>query len=197
MQVALLDYTRDAEEAIATAAAVCYGTDTTPDANARRIQKLLQSGHLSPLRFAYASFRVMGVSRVESHQHVRVAHAGVLQRSQRYTQATRQVVTPPSFASASAECQELVRVANAAAFTAYDRLLSESVPKEDARYVLPQGSVTEFVMTGNFHMWHNWLHNRANQQAQWEIRQVAQLIHAHLSSIAPNVFPSHYPAPVC
>ena len=189
MQVELLDHTRCPEDVIANAAATCYGTDRSPGANKKRIEHLMRVGHHSPLRFAYATFRISGVSRVESHQHVRVAHAGVLQRSQRYTQATKSIVRPPSFSKASNASKDAITIAENAAIEAYELLLKDGVPMEDARYILPQASTTEFVMTGNFQMWNDWIKNRNNPQAQWEIREVAMRIHAMLSGIAPNIFP--------
>ena len=80
MHVELLDYTRDPEDAISRAASLCYDADTTPEANKKRILHLMRVGHLSPLRFAYATFHISEVSRVETHQHVRVAHGGILQQ---------------------------------------------------------------------------------------------------------------------
>ena len=192
MHVELFDYTRDPETAIANAAAVCYGSLVTPEANRMRIMKLMQMGHLSPLRFAYASFRIHGVSRVESHQHVRVAHAGILQESRRYVAGGVDMVYPRSFAAISDHVLTVLDTALKAVDKAYTTLLEAGVPAEDARYIVPQGTSTTFVMTGNFQMWHGWLKARDSKHAQWEIREVASRIHGLLHDLAPNIFPLGY-----
>ena len=188
MQVTLIDHTDDPEDAIASAAAICYGTATSPERNAARIKKLLILGHSSPLRFAYATFHIAGISRVESHQHVRVAHAGILQQSQRYQEVTAQIIRPPMFRHMSKETADAVDVAEALAKRAYQLLLQDGIPKEDARYILPEGTGTELIMTGNFQMWVDWLKNRTCPHAQWEIRAVAFEIKRLLCGIAPTIF---------
>ena len=55
MIVELLDHTADPETTIARAAAVCYDSDTSPDACQRRVRHLMKMRHLSTLRLAYAT----------------------------------------------------------------------------------------------------------------------------------------------
>jgi len=88
MKVTLLDHTADPEHRIGLSAAACYDSKTEREACIKRAAHCRDSGHLSVLRFAYATFGVEGISRVCSHQLVRVAHAGILQRSQRYVRET-------------------------------------------------------------------------------------------------------------
>lgn len=57
-----------------------------------------------------------------------------------------------------------------------------------ARYFLPQGSTTRMYVTGNFQAWADFLKNRLDKAAQWEIREVAQEIQRRLARVAPNVF---------
>ena len=82
MRVTLLPAgtTMDGLRHIGEMASICYDSDTSPEACVRRALKCKDSGHLATLRFAYATFNVSGISRVCSHQLVRMAHAGILQR---------------------------------------------------------------------------------------------------------------------
>ena len=89
MKVTLIDHTADPVAKIGAMAGICYDSDTSRDASVRRAAKCRDSGHLATLRFAYATFNVSGISRVCSHQIVRMAHAGILQRSQRYTLSSK------------------------------------------------------------------------------------------------------------
>lgn len=80
MKVELVFITPDPEAHIGAQAAECYDSKTDRDSCLRRAGHCLNSGHLATLRFAYATFHIAGISRACSHQMVRVAHAGILQR---------------------------------------------------------------------------------------------------------------------
>jgi thymidylate synthase (FAD) len=186
MIVELLDHTPDAEATIARAAAVCYDSDTSPDALQRRVKHLMRMRHLSTLRFAYATFRIAGISRVTSHQLVRHPHLSFLQRSQRYVaEGASRCVMPPNWPVVLAgEFWGLHRRSKAL----YAKAIQLGVPKGDARYCLPEGTETEIIVSGNFQAWHDFLLRRTDKAAQWEIRGVAESIRLSLASIAPIVF---------
>lgn len=65
-----------------------------------------------------------------------------------------------------------------------DKLLK----KEDARYILPQGCTTEMNLCLNFQGWRDFLCNRNDKHAQWEVRAVAAEIDRQLGEIAPGLF---------
>lgn len=178
------------EEHIGGMAAICYDSDTSPEACVRRARKCKDSGHLATLRFAYATFNVEGISRVCSHQLVRMAHAGILQRSQRYVKETKvEFIDPPALV----DCPEWFRHewgrVQAAAESLYLHAVDNKLlKKEDARYILPQGCSTSVNLCLNFQAWQDFLKNRAHPAAQWEIREVALEIERALSILAPGIF---------
>lgn len=190
MKVTLLDHTDNPVGKIGHMAAICYDADTSPEANIRRAIKCKDSGHLATMRFAYASFNVNGISRVCSHQLVRMAHAGILQRSQRYVKESRvEFIDPPALL----DCPEWYRHAWAKVQADAESLYLAGVErkllkKEDARYILPQGCSTEVNLCLNFQGWQDFLKNRAEKHAQWEIRDVAEEIQRQLAGIAPGIF---------
>jgi thymidylate synthase (FAD) len=60
---------------------------------------------------------------------------------------------------------------------------------EDARYVLPNATKTEVVVTFNLRMWRHVFKDRAlNKHAQWEIRTLFVSIYEHLKWRLPSVF---------
>jgi thymidylate synthase (FAD) len=190
LKVTLTDHTYDPENAIGEAASICYGSDTSRDANIRRARGCKDKGHLATLRFAYATFNISGISRVCSHQLVRMAHAGVLQKSQRYCrEANVTYVFPPAYSSLPQSMKEewqdiLVRAANL-----YDGLVvSKSMHQQDARFILPQACTTELNICLNFQGYKDLLKNRCTKAAQWEVREMAQEIKKQLAVIAPNIF---------
>ena len=184
MQITMTDVTENAEVKVAEYAAICYDADTSPDRNEKRVKSLMKQRHLATLRFASATFLVEGISRVCSHQIVRHPHLSFLQRSQRYCKDEDMgFVVPNSLKGVQAYEDALWNVRDI-----YLSLIKSGVRKEDARFVMPQASVTEMYITGNFQAWFDFLVRRLDPHAQWEIRLVASMIYGYLRNVAPNVF---------
>jgi thymidylate synthase (FAD) len=189
MQVTMTDHTTDPVNRIGYQAAICYDADTSVEKNIKRAMHCRDKGHLTVLRFAYASFNIQGISRIASHQIVRVAHAGILQESQRYVEQTKiEWVNPPSLLETPAHFQEAWRNYQKVGAEIYKNGLAYGMKKEDARYILPQSCTTQLNMTGNFQMWRDLLNNRTKVAAQWEVRGVADEIQRLLHGIAPEIF---------
>ena len=70
----------------------------------------------------------------------------------------------------------------------YQELLALGVKREDARFVLPEGTQTELIVTGNLQAWLDFVKLRADKHAQWEIRRVAKIINNHLASECNGLF---------
>ena len=192
MRVELIpgSYTLDPEAHIGEQAAECYDSKTDRESCLRRAAHCVDSGHLATLRFAYAGFHISGISRVCSHQIVRVAHAGILQRSQRYVKETAvEYVIPPAIRALPFALQVRWLAANDEAEAIYLGAIEAGMKKEDARYILPQGCTTSLRITGNFQMWRDLLGNRRTKHAQWEVRDVADEVYRQLSTLAPRIFP--------
>jgi thymidylate synthase (FAD) len=183
MNVQLLQVTPNALEFIGHCAAICYGSNTETKACVKRAIACRDKGHLATLRFAHATFHVSEISRICSHQFVRSKHLDFLQRSQRYC-----AETTPKFISPGTINDTQISGAYQSAYAAYERLLSAGVKKEDARFVLPEGTATKLIVTGNFQAWLDFIKLRADVHAQWEIRSVAKAINNLLSVEAPGLF---------
>jgi thymidylate synthase (FAD) len=190
VEVELLTITPDAERLIEAAGRTCYDTGERAgaDSAAKFIRMLIRRGHLSVLEHASATFRIRGVSRALTHQLVRHRLASYSQRSQRYVgEAGFPYVTPPAVAADDAARRafdEAIEHARAA----YERLIEMGVPREDARFVLPNATATEIVMTANFREWRHVFALRGHPTAQWEIRRLAIAILKILKEEAPATF---------
>jgi len=132
------------------------------------------------------TFAVEKISRACSHQLVRHRVASFSQQSQRYITVKRlseRVVTPPTVDD-SETFHELVEKAS----EAYQGLVESGVPREDARFVLPNATETSLLMTMDgaalFHFYGLRLCNRA----QWEIRRLADAMLAQCRAAEPEVF---------
>lgn len=185
MKVTLVQHTPNPEEHIGLLAGICYGKtgEQSPEQCIKRATHCVTKGHLSTLRFAHATFLVEDISRICSHQFVRSKHLDFLQRSQRYCNENEtNMVMPKSISNLKTENH----IANA--YELYKNLIAEGVKKEDARFILPQGTTTELLVVGNFQAWYDFIKLRSGKEVQWEIRAVAHEINRQLHSIAPNIF---------
>lgn len=185
MNITLIDHTQNPEELIGRFSAICYDSDTSRDACIKRTKHCVSKGHLATLRFAYATFKVEGISRACSHQLVRSKHLDYLQESQRYIKQTKPDFVVPNV---YLEDQFIIDTHYKLSIEIYNKLLENGVRKEDARFVLPSGVTTSLIVTGNFQAWLDFIRLRSGPEAQWEIRKVALEIKKQLMEIAPNVF---------
>ena len=185
MKVTLVQNTPNPEEHIGLLAGICYGKtgEQSPEQCIKRAYHCVTKGHLSTLRFAHATFLVEDISRICSHQFVRSKHLDFLQRSQRYcNEEETNMVMPKSISNLKTENH----IANA--YELYKNLIADGVKKEDARFILPQGTTTELLVVGNFQAWYDFIKLRSGKEVQWEIRAVAHEINRQLHGIAPNIF---------
>ncbi len=117
-------------------------------------------------------FEIEDCSRVTTHQLVRHRAASYDQESQRFSAATREgVVTPPHIMS-NETASKVYEEALKQIYAAYEKLVAAGVPKEDARYVLPNGIKTKIVMTLSARSLMHIVWQRTALQAQWEIREL-------------------------
>lgn len=191
MQVQIFDYTPDAEYKIGYAAAECYDAKVDRESCLRRAKKCKDDGHLATLRFAYATFKISGISRVCSHQLVRHAHLSYLQRSQRYVvEKNLNFVEPVVLDSIDPSFKEVWNNIQKLSEKLYlDLIETKQMKKEDARFILPQGCDTSIYVTGNLQAWLDFVRLRSDKHAQYEIRQVALEVQRLLEHhVAPSIF---------
>lgn len=117
-------------------------------------------------------FEIEDCSRVTTHQLVRHRAASYDQESQRFSSASREgFVSPPTIASNKAAVK-VYDDALKVTYEAFEKMTALGVPKEDARYVLPNAIKTKLVMTVNARSLMHIVWQRTALQAQWEIREV-------------------------
>ena len=210
VEVRLLDHTNDPLRSLYIAYRTAYSSLTPMQIAARIederitreqmldfIQKRLQTGHASPLEQAWFEFGISGVSRAFSHQFVR-HRMGISfeQQSQRYVTfkggefpyTVPESVKRAGFADDYAA--EFDRVAEL-----YDRMVQAGVPAEDARFVLPNATNTNFKVTVNFLEFLHIADLRLCTCAQWEFRKVVAVMRAELMRKFPEL--AQYVQPKC
>ena len=195
MKVVLLNYTKNPDRICAAAAQSCYSEkgaselfeSTTDDKAKKKIKKVVAMGHLSVVEHAYFTFSVEGVSRSLTHQLVRHRVASYSQQSQRYVSMDKaQFVTPPTILD-DPEAKRLFESSMENAWAVY-KALAKKIPKEDARYVLPNACHTNIMITMNAReLWH-FFRLRCCRRAQWEIRLMAWRMLEEVKKVAPILF---------
>lgn len=180
MKVTLISHTPDPQWLIETCARISYESKNDPfdpKVNSEFIRKLIRKGHMLPFEHASATFLFEGISRTCSHQIVRHRIASISQKSGRYVKFDPNkcsFVWPSSVKNGGPKAVMAANMAMSAAHDCYNTLIDAGVPKEDARFFLPQAEETSLYMTANFREWRHFLELRLDGHAQWEIRALAR-----------------------
>jgi len=215
MQATLLFPSREIVERyyvplVYTACRTCY-SELEPDEIFRRavageidparqrelISGVIESGHGSTIEHIVFTFGISGVSRTLSHQLVR-HRAGVAfdQQSQRYVKFRGpSTMLPATIAEAEPALRARYEAQVAGALDLYGDLLAAGIPGEDARFVFPNATRTNLVMTANLRALIHMAGLRLCTMAQWEIRRLFQLIRHEVFAVSP--FLGSFLAPKC
>lgn len=188
MKVELISYTKDALDVADRAASVCVGKE--PDG--KSVYHAMRSGHDSVLEHVSFTFSISGISRSCSHQLVRHRLASYSQQSQRYVKEDRfEYVIPETI---NGYTHEQYVWAMKVIQKVYDDLIDHGVPKEDARYVLPNACTTSLIMTMNARELRHFFNLRCCNRAQWEIRELAERMLELCEDAAPELFADSGPS---
>ena len=197
MNVKLLRFTEDSELLCGTAASttIKIGKPSEifekmdPETAMKKIRQVTGYGHASVIEHASFTFSVEDVSRAMTHQLVRHRVASYSQQSQRYVayDALEKYVTPPSIACSS-QAKKTFDDALKTISEAYRKLLKMGIPKEDARFILPNAAKTNIVVTMNARELRHFFNLRCCTRAQWEIREVAVEMLKQAKKAAPALF---------
>jgi len=202
-KIKLISYTKNPEKVISAAVRQCYSSKSaaqlmqkiTPQKRGELIRLVISSGHTSTIEHVSFTFTIEGVSRSMTHELVRHRIASYSQQSQRYVSAADfKYIVPPTIRSNKKLLKkykdELILIKNL-----YEEMVNDGIPKEDARFILPNACETKIVVTMNARSLFNFLARRMCNRAQWEIRFVAHQMHKLLMKVAPNVF--KFAGPTC
>jgi thymidylate synthase (FAD) len=202
MKVYLISYTSNPELIVAVAARTSFKSETpikileklSKPENAEKIKKdisdLLRHNHLSPIEHASFTFAIEGVSRTCTHQLVRHRIASYTQQSQRFvkvdTSSEDWFVIPRTLEEGGLreEFKEKMRIIA----SWYEELSNKGVEKEDARFILPQATKTNIVVTMNARELLHFFNLRLCARTQWELREVAIEMLKLVRKVAPTIF---------
>jgi thymidylate synthase (FAD) len=193
------DVTHDCDSVPVFGGRACYQSWNKPNpATATEmgyLKNILDQGHYSVLEHSSATFYVTGVSRNMTHELIRHRHLSYSEMSQRYVDMTNaRMVVPPALQEehGGAATAPLPWAPLRDYEATVNRLkasgLKRKEAREAARAVLPGGTETRIVVTGNMRAWRDFLNKRWHVAADAEIREFAGNILAQLKDIAPGCF---------
>lgn len=138
------------------------------------IKKAISAGHDSVLEHIVYSFRINGISRAcmaQLTRHRIASHSVSSQRS--IDQSDAEFYVPENLPKAIKTHMEKHYEKCA---MSYHWLIKHGVKQEDARFVLPEATLVNVVMTINLRSLRNFLKLRLDSHAQTEIRELANKI---------------------
>jgi len=203
VRVKLLRHTPDPERLCAAAAMTSYKSHGTTrllknvdiETARKTIRRVLGYGHYSVIEHASFTFSVEGVSRALTHQLVRHRIASYTQQSQRYvTYDTLEDYVAPRSISENEEAKEIYNNTLKQISDAYQKLLKLDVPKEDARFLLPNAAKTNILVTMNARELRHFFNLRCCERSQWEIREMAIEMLRQAKKAAPSLFENAGPS---
>ena len=173
MKATVIRATESPMQLISEAAGMCYGKG---DYNPKRVRRCIANGHTSVIEHASATFRIEGISRSCLAQLTRHRMASFSVMSQRYCtiEGGDWYVMPQSFTDNGEEV--MFEAAMDRAKRDYLHAIEKGIKPEDARFMLPEATKTNLVMTINARSLMNFLKLRLDKSAQWEIRELAEKI---------------------
>ena len=187
MKVTVLSATEKPVDVISLAAGICYGKS---DVSEKRIRHCFINDHMSVFEHASITFKVEGISRACMAQLTRHRLVSFCVESQRYNKydltGDDWYVTPPAFeydpdnswkidkGDFSGIMQEVANM--------YKLALEDGMKPEDARYILPEATKTNLVMTMNVRNLFHLFEMRLDKAAQWEIRELMREVKKQAAS---------------
>lgn len=157
------------------------------------IAGLLRSGHFGPFEHPQAYFVVEGISRVAMAQVTRHRIMSFDVQSQRYVDfSDKNAVIPPSFVDEGAihshKFVDELEKHWEKSVEKYDEALDYGIPKEDARFFLPQATPVNLTFSANPRSLMHFFDLRHNMKAQWEAREFAGQVLDECEEWAPLTF---------
>ena len=203
MRVTLIDYMGN-DDSVVNAARVSFSREAknfTTAQNAKLIRYLAKHNHWSPFAHTAIALRLKAPIAIHAQtmKHtVGFAHNTV---SRRYVSDTPELFVPnfrhaPDGNVKQGSGEELSESANnhtqkyyveacENAINWYNVMIGQGVSPEQARFILPQGVMTEWVSTGSLYAWARFYNQRTDPHSQKEIQDLAHMVGEVIAPLYP------------
>ncbi len=192
-------FTKSADHLAEIAGRECYQSFDRPNpgtaSNADYLANVIRQGHTSVLAHASFTFRFTDVSRSLTHELIRHRFLAFSELSQRYVDMSESyTVVPPLFRdhpAALVHIEDLHETSvdvyeNLVTLAVRDRGATRKEARQAARCVLPGGTNTNIIVSGNVRAWRDFIAQRCSAGADAEIHEVAAEVLRLISEHAPN-----------
>ncbi|MBU7045012.1 MAG: FAD-dependent thymidylate synthase [Theionarchaea archaeon] len=197
MKVSLIAYTPDPDRLCAQAALVSkwpkgwsdFKDQWNDKTDMQHLIDAVEKGHVSVIEHASFTFSIEGISRACAQQLTRHRLASYTMLSQRYSEMNdpEAFVIPPSIIG-NQTAENMYYFYMTEAFAAYNDLLQLGIKPEDARFLLPNATKTNIIVTMNARELLHFFSLRCCGRAQWEIREMANEMLRLAKEVAPIIF---------
>ena len=168
------------------------------DGDKKLIKYLAEHNHWSPFSHAFASFRIKApifVARQLVKHTVGLAWNEV---SRRYVSTEPEFYLPKTWRKAAENVKQgssdtpagyfdpVAEKANELCLSAYILMLNEGVCAEQARMILPQNTMTEWIWSGSLYAFARVCNLRLDSHTQLETQTVAKLIDSYMEDLFPE-----------
>lgn len=191
-------YVSPADHLAEIAGRQCYESWSRPNpataANRDYLANVIRQNHTSVLAHASFTFRLTGVSRDIVTEIIRSRFLAFSQLSSRYVSMDDSYTVVPPALRGGAGVEQFIATNHANAVDDYNRLVDQLIEngatrkqaREAARCVLPGGTNTALIMSGNVRALRDFIVQRNSMHADPAIREIAQEILAILRDYCPN-----------
>lgn len=202
IKVELLDSMGD-DLAVVQAARVSFAKDAEDFDNVRDpklINYLATHSHWTPFAHTALKFRVAAPVPIRTQCFKHKVGMVENEESRRYISTTPEIFIPEFFRSKpegsikqgsgdkhpyDVEWKTRYSAVTNGAVEAYQDMLADGVCPEQARFILPQGAIVNWIWTGNLVSFANFYLKRTDPTAQKEVKMVAELIGEEVKKLFP------------
>ena len=202
MKVELIDYMGN-DDSVVTAARASFAKEAsnyTDEQNHRLIRYLAEHKHLSPFYHTTVTLRLKAPIAIHAQMMKHTVGFAHNTTSRRYVTSEPELFIPefrekaPNVKQGSLDTEHLdnkefkgryKQLCNSA-INYYEFLISQGVPAEQARFILPQGVMTEWVSTGSLYAWVRFYNLRTDPHAQKEIQDLAHMVGEIIEPLYPH-----------
>lgn len=197
----------EASELAEFAGRACYQSWNRPNpetaTNAGYINNIIEKAHFSVIEHGMVSFLFSEISRNCTHELVRHRHFSYSQKSQRYVDESKSFIVVPEAITMLYKDNETLaeRIGDTARaaqdlYTVLIDLLKEKgitgkKARQAARFILPGGTETMIVVSGNHRSWREFIQKRCipgPEIVDPEINELATRVLVHLYELEPNIY---------
>jgi thymidylate synthase (FAD) len=190
------------DDAVCDAARVSFSKQAsayTPAQNAKLISYLARNNHWTPFAHTAISFRIGAAVPIRTQCFKHKQGFVENEESRRYISSTPELFIPDEFRTAPENAKqgssgthprsdgwkELYVAHCQSGIELYKAMIAVGIAPEQARFVLPQGVIVNWVWTGNLASFARFYRQRTDPHAQREVQIVAEKIGHEMARLFP------------